>query len=206
MKRTTAILTVFAAALTVLPLTSMADEAAALKTLSGSDLHARAMACDKLGRVGTAKAVPALAKLLADEQLHDYARDALERIPDPAAGKALVDGLGSLKGDLRIGVIVSLGDRGETSAVSALAKIANKPGVAGDSALSSLAKIASDDASDAILNALAKGDDAVKLSAAHAALSAAQRLDKAGNGKSAKKLRAAVAKADVPAHLKAAAK
>ena len=90
--------------------TCRADESSALATLSGSttDLHAKAMACDELGRVGTAKAVPPLAKLLADVQLHDYARDALERIPDAGAGKALVDALGSLKGDLQIGVIMVL--------------------------------------------------------------------------------------------------
>lgn len=188
--------------------TCRADESSALATLSDSttDLHAKAMACDELGRVGTGKAVPPLAKLLADVQLHDYARDALERIPDAGAGKALVDALGNLKGDLQIGVIISLGDRREATAVSALSKMAGQPDTVGASAVSSLAKIASDDAGKVITKLLSSNNATVKTNAAHAALKAAQRMDKAGNEKGAKKLRSAVAKSDVPAFLKAAAK
>ena len=111
--------------LLVTPLMSFADEASALATLANaeSSTHDKAMACDELGRVSTAKAVPVLAKLLADKQLHDYARDGLERIPDASAEKALVDALATLKGNQRIGIVITLGDRRAKTAVPALKKI-----------------------------------------------------------------------------------
>ena len=180
------------------------NEPAALAVLaSDADTYKKAMACDTLGRVGTAKAVPALAKLLADEKLHDYARDGLERIADSAAGKALLESLKTLKGNLRVGVIITLGDRREVAAVPALAKIAKaKDAPAAEAALSSLAQIATDDAAKAILAGLAAADGETKVSAAHAALAAAARMDKTGRKEVAGKLRAAVAGTDVPAHLK----
>jgi HEAT repeat protein len=177
-----------------------ADEASALAVLKSSDadLHAKAMACDELGRVGTAKAVPALAALLADEKLSDYARDGLERIPDPAAGKALLGGLKKAKGKQRIGLIITLGDRREAAAVPQLAKIAARKGNAAPAALTALAQIANEEAGGAILEALANGSAESKVSAAHAALLAAQRMEKGGQKETAKKLRDAAAAAGVP--------
>ena len=191
-------------AFAIAPITLKADEASALAVLKSADaeLHAKAMACDELGRVGTAKAVPALAALLADEKLSDYARDGLERIADPAAGKALVDGLKDAKGNQRIGLIITLGDRREASAVPALSKIANKNNKASAAALTSLAQIANEDAGKAILTVLAKGSNEAKKSAAHAALLAAQRMEGAGQKDAAKKLRDAAAAAGVPAPAK----
>jgi HEAT repeat protein len=124
------------------------DESSALAVLASSEsaLHDKAMACDALGRTGTAKAVPVLAKLLADAKLHDYARDGLERIPDPAAGAALLEALKTLKADLRIGVIISLGDRREKAAVPALTAIAKGTGTDAKAARSALAQIASAEA------------------------------------------------------------
>jgi HEAT repeat protein len=87
-----------------------------------------------------------LAKLLADAKLHDYARDGLERIPDPAAGAALLEALKTLKADLRIGVIISLGDRREKAAVPALTAIAKGTGTDAKAARSALAQIASAEA------------------------------------------------------------
>ena len=160
-----------------------------------------------MGKVGTAEAVPVLAKLLADEKLHDYARDGLERIPDPAAGKALLDGLKSLKGKLRIGAIISLGDRREKAAVGALSKIATAQGKnvpVASAALNSLAQIASDEAGEAILRIFAEGHKESRVSAAHAALAAAQRMAKDGRKDAAAKLRKAAADAGVPAPVKKA--
>jgi hypothetical protein len=178
-----------------------ADEASALAVLKSSeaDLHAKAMACDELGRVGTAKAVPALVGLLADEKLNDYARDGLERIPDPAAGKALLDGLKAAKGKQRIGLIITLGDRREVTAVPALAAIANTYGKESSTALTALAQIANEEAAEAISTVLANCTTEVKTSAAHAALLAAQRLEKGGQKEAAKKLREAASAAGVPA-------
>ena len=104
---------------------SAADEATALAVLSSdAGIEEKANACNDLARVGTAKAVPALAKLLPDEKLHDYARNALAIIKDPAAGKALLSEMKKTRGDLKFGIILSLGDRREKAAVPALSKMA----------------------------------------------------------------------------------
>jgi hypothetical protein len=186
------------------------DEAAALALLASPDaaLQDKAMACDELGRMGTAKAVPILAKLLADEKLHDYARDGLERIKDPAAGRALLEALRTLKARQRVGVIISLGDRREKAAVPALEKIAKKKAEsshATGAALSSLALIGTDKAGEAILAVLAGEEAESRVSAARAALVASERMEKDGRQDVARKLRKAVASADVPAYVKKAA-
>ena len=75
----------------------------------GATLHEKARACQQLGEYGGKEAVPALAALLNDPVLAAYARSGLEGIPDPSAVSALRSALGTLKGDLLIGVINSLG-------------------------------------------------------------------------------------------------
>jgi hypothetical protein len=191
---------VFAIAFSVACLSTWAedatDETAALAVLASADaaVYDKAMACDTLGRVGTAKAVPALAQLLTDEQLHDYARDGLERIEDLAAGQALLEALKTLKAEQRVGVIITLGDRREEAAVTALATIAKgeaEDRLAIDAALASLAQLATDEAAKAILAVLAEGDAA----AAPAALAAAQRMEQDGREEAAEKLRKTLADA-----------
>jgi len=191
----------------IIPATGVADESSTLAVLASSEatLYEKAMACDELGRIGTAKAVPVLAKLLADEKLHDYARDGLERIKDPAAGQALLEALTTLKDGQRVGVIITLGDRREEAAAPALAKIAtdkDESKHAVGAALSSLAQIASNDALKAIRDVLAKGKPESKVSAARAALAAVERLEKDGRKRPAERLRKAVAAAEVPAYIK----
>ena len=67
------------------------DEAARLVAVLKSDASVfdKAKACQRLAVVGDEKAVPALAALLADESLSNYARYGLEAIPDPAVDNAL---------------------------------------------------------------------------------------------------------------------
>ena len=78
-------------------------------------------ACARLKRIGTAECVPALGALLVDEQLSHSARYALESLPAPEAGKALSDALAKTSGLTKVGIIGSLGVRGEARAVSGLA-------------------------------------------------------------------------------------
>ncbi len=77
-------------------------------------------ACTFLGRMGSRAAVPALGKLLTDAKTANIARYALERIAHPAAGKALRAALSASTGAAQIGVINSLGDRGDAESVGLL--------------------------------------------------------------------------------------
>jgi len=76
--------------------------------------------CRKLAIVGTAASVPVLAPRLASKEHAHMARFALERIATPEAGRALRDSLPTISGNLKIGVISSLGARRDAEAVAPL--------------------------------------------------------------------------------------
>ena len=80
----------------------------------------KAKACQRLAEIGTKQAVPALAALLPDEHLNCYARGALEVIPGPEAAAALREAAGKLKGLQLVGVLNSIGLRGDANAVNQL--------------------------------------------------------------------------------------
>jgi len=80
--------------------------------------------CRLLRRVGTEKCVPALATLLTDDRLSHMARFALQYMAAPQAGEALRAALGRTKGDLKIGVITSLGEHGDPQSAATLAPFA----------------------------------------------------------------------------------
>jgi HEAT repeat protein len=86
---------------------------------------AKAKACQRLAMIGTKKAVPALASLLANPKFAHYARFGLEPIPDSSVDDALRNALGQLKGRLQVGVINSIRHRKDPKAVEALAKLVN---------------------------------------------------------------------------------
>jgi len=74
--------------------------------------------CRMLRRVGSAKSVPVLSKMLADKELSHMARFALQFMAAPESGAALREALPKLDGDLKIGVLGSIGQRGDREAVS----------------------------------------------------------------------------------------
>lgn len=111
--------------------------------------------CRALMIVGSAASVPALAALLPDAKLSHMGRYALERIPAPEAAKALRDSIPDLTSELQIGVISSLGARGDEASVPLLARL-----------------LASSDASVACAAACALG--AIRNPAAAKALTAAE--------------------------------
>jgi len=147
------------------PAAAGAREAELIAVLrSPAAVHEKADACRELARVGTAAAVPALAALLADEQLAHMARYGLEPIPGPAVDAALRAALGRLQGRLLAGVIDSLGvrrDKLATAALTALLK-APDPEVA-RSAAQALGRLGTPEAGQALQNALAGGTTAVPL-------------------------------------------
>jgi HEAT repeat protein len=80
-------------------------------------------ACAWLKRHGDTQSVTALALLLKDEQLSQSARYALESLPGPEAGDALMAALSQTSGLLKAGIIHSLAVRRETRAVPQLASL-----------------------------------------------------------------------------------
>ncbi len=122
-------LTILLAAATLLaaqtPLRAQTGASADEQTLIGvlqSDHSAQEKdaACARLKRIGTEASIPALAALLTDDQLSHSARYALESMPSEKAGQALIKALPKTAGEIRIGIINSLGERGDRRAVTPL--------------------------------------------------------------------------------------
>ena len=84
-------------------------------------------ACVELQAHGTERAVPALARLLADPALAHAARNALTAIPAPAAGRALREALAAGSSPDPIGLIQSLAARRDSAAVALLSQLAAAP-------------------------------------------------------------------------------
>ena len=150
---------------------------------SNAPRDARDYVCRVLRTVGTAASVRALEALLADAELSHMARYALERIPDAKAGQALERQLRKVTGPLKIGVISSLGTRGE--GVSLLRPLLQDPDEAiACAAAKALGSIASADASKAL--ASAKARPALDAVFADASMACAEKLLATGRAKDAK--------------------
>ncbi len=111
---------------------------------------AKDYACRKLSMIGTAASVPVLVPLLADRDESHMARFALERIPAPAAADALRQALGTVRGDLVIGMISSLANRRDAASVKPLAALLGGDATTAAAAASALGRIATADAAAAL--------------------------------------------------------
>lgn len=142
-------------------------------------------ACRELSVFGTAISVPALAALLDSPETEHMARYALERIPDTAADKALLDKLGQSKNDTtRIGIVSSLGVRRYNGAVGAVSRIAadeNKS--VAQSAVRTLGMIGSPEAAAALQELQKSLASDMQTDALESRIMCADRL--AGDGKTA---------------------
>jgi len=146
---------------------------------------AKDVACRALKTIGTANSVPVLATLLPDEKLSHMARYALERIAGPEAGQALRTALTKATGKLKVGIISSLGVRGEEASVTALqALLADGDAAVAQAAAHALGDIGSPTAAKALISA--KAGDATKGAIADASMQCAEHLLAAKNKTAAK--------------------
>ena len=139
-------------------------------------------ACAQLKRIGTDRAIPALAALLPDEQLSHSARYALESMRSRKAGRALVKALARTSGLTKAGIINSIGNRGETRAVAALAKLLADPEAdIAAAAASALGQIGGAQALQALQAAAANTTGALHDACVDGCLRCADRLRAAGS-------------------------
>lgn len=144
---------------------------------SDAPLQQKDEACAQLKRVGTVRCVPALAALLADEQLSQSARYVLEPMSCPEASRALIKALAQTSGPTQVGIIDSLGVREEAKAVSPLAKLlaARAPAVAA-AAATALGRISTSSALAALQKALPTSPGPAHRAMVDATLRCANRL------------------------------
>jgi len=167
------------------PVPAQTDEERQLVSvlLSDASLREKGPACGRLKQIGTAAAIPALAPLLTDERLSHSARYALESLPFPEAGAALIAALEKTTGPTRAGIVDSLGERRELRAVPELVQLLTDPDpLVASAAAAALGKIGGPSAVEALKAARPEAPAPVQRTMADALLRCADRLRAEGHG------------------------
>jgi uncharacterized protein len=130
---------------------------------STPNLDAKLAVCRELRLIGGEKSAAVLGRMLLKPETTDLARYALEKVPGPAADKALLDALNTAQGEVQLGIISSLGNRRMKGAVQALAALLTAPEPAAASASAvSLGRIGGNEAAAALSLAYDKAQGALK--------------------------------------------
>ena len=165
--------------------------AEALAAALDGDLHvaAKRFIIGELQLSGRDEAVPALAKLLASDDLAEGARMALLANPSQKAVEALREALPKAKGRLRVGILHALGLRNDAASVRLLlaeARAADPAARLG--AIEALAWIGAPEAEPVIAAGLQEGDERTRRAVVDAYLRLGERLEAAGKRDAARKL------------------
>jgi len=138
--------------------------------------------CRKLSIIGTEQSVSVLAGMLTGEETSDMARYALERIPGSAVDEALRKSLRKARGNARIGIINSLGQRRDKDSVRILSRILGRPNQqAAIAAAAALGHIAGSQAAEALAEAKDKAEGRLLSVVLDAYLKCADRMVDEGN-------------------------
>lgn len=185
------------------------DAAALLKAIQSpetSDVD-RANAFEKIGDIAGDDVAKPLASFLGDKKWSHYARFALQKMEGQNVTETLVESLGTLQGDLKIGVIITIGRRQDPSAVEPLAKLlADADAETAESAAVALGWIGTPAAAAALTEAFrAEKNAARKASVGSALLLAGQRLVKTGHAAEAVTVFDLLREAELPTSCRIAA-
>jgi HEAT repeat protein len=146
----------------------------------GTSRAAKEYVCRKLSLIGTAASVPSLAALLPEQEHSHMARFALERIDAAEAAEALRKALGSVTGDLKIGMISSLAGRGDAASVPLIAALLSADSRTALAAADALGRIHTPEATQALAAAAGGTDQAVAAAVIDARLACAEWLLRQG--------------------------
>ena len=168
---------------------SCAARLARVLTSDQTTLAARHYICLKLREIGTRNEVPVLAKMLAEPDTSEMARQALQVIPAPEAGKALRESLATLEGELLVGAINSVAARKDVDAVSELKRLsASEDQHVAEAALWALGNIPDQDAASFLLACFSSASLPTPRKLAVPLLRSAAYLKDTGNIASAKSI------------------
>ena len=118
---------------------------------SDASLAGKQFVCRRLSVIGSDESVSVLASLLLDPQTSNMARYALERVQSEQVVSALHKVLPKANGDVKIGIINTLGEKGDQKSVPVIAPFIyeNDPSIASATA-AALGKIADQQAIDVL--------------------------------------------------------
>jgi hypothetical protein len=175
------------------PLTAELETRFAAVLGSSASPAAKQYVCRKLSLFGTAASVPALSGLLADKDESHMARFALERIAGPEATAALRAALGTVEGNLKVGMLSSLAARRDAASVPAIAALVKGDSSLAAAAAEALGLVATPEAAAALAASQAEGVAAERV--VDARLACADALAKAGDKAAARAIYEAIGKA-----------
>ena len=153
---------------------------------TGTSRAAKEYICRKLSLIGTAASVPSLAALLPEKDHSHMARFALERINAAEATEALRKALGTVQGDLKIGMISSLAGRGDAASVPAIAALLSGESKTAVAAAVALGRLHTPEACRALTAASNVTDKAAATAISDARLACAESLLRQGKRAEAK--------------------
>lgn len=168
-------------------------------------LAPRQFVAARLGRMATEANVPELAPLLRSENpdVVDLARTVLEKIPGAAAGHALRSALPHAAGEARIGIINSLGIRGDSQSVAQLGGLlSNKEPRVAEAAAAALGRIATPEAARLLGRAAETAAGPVLPAVVDARLRCADRLLETGDVEKAVPIYREIYEASLPSTLR----
>jgi HEAT repeat protein len=159
----------------------------------------KAISCKELAIYGSSNAVPELEKLLPNPQLSSWARIALEVIPGDQSDAALRTAAESMQGQLLVGVINSIGVRGDAKAVPILiTRLKDNDFEVASAAAVALGRIADDESTGALQAALRTVPGKLRSSVAEACVLCAEARLVTGRQQEAAEIYDQVRSADVP--------
>ena len=162
--------------------------------------------CRELSIIGTEQSISVLAGMLVDEETSDMARYALERIPGTAVDDALRRSLRKARGKAKIGIVNSLGQRGDKKAVRPLTRlVTGKNEALATAAAAALGRIASPQAAKALAAAKDKTKGKVQLTVLDSYLKCADKMVADGKKAEALAIYKALGAASMPKPIRTAA-
>ena len=177
----------------------MEKEADLIGVLQNGSPADKAIACKRLAIYGTGESVSELAKLLPDDSLSSWTRIALEAIPGPKSDEALRNATKSLTGVKLIGVLNSIGVRGDVAAVDLLkSKLQDSDVQVASAAAIALGRIGNEPARQSLTQSLANSPAGVRSAIAEACVRCAEKAMNEGKAEVAIVVYDQVRKADVP--------
>ena len=148
---------------------------------SDATYAAKQFVCRELSEIGTDISVPVLSSMVTDENYSDMSRYALERISGTAVDDALRGALPKVQGNTKIGILNSIGVRGDRKAVGQLKEmISDSNQMVAVAAIAALGRIDDPAATDALVKARDKATGELKIKIDDACLQQADRLAASG--------------------------
>lgn len=120
-------------------------------TAADATFDAKEFVCKTLRRMGSEACLPALEALLRDEKLSHMARYALQGLPSEKVNPILRKALSELSGNLRIGVIGTLAQRGDREAAEIVAPwLENSDALLAETSIKALGAIGGEKAAESL--------------------------------------------------------